>query len=85
MAFRVVWPSRVGEERSQSIEGFEAARLIADALNSYLKVVHVIDAETKEIVYSRRRTPETRFRSVLHRLRMRGSFLHKLNYHTHSS
>ena len=84
MAFRVVWPGRFGEESSQLIEGIEGARLIADALTSYLKIVHVVDAVTNEIVYSRRHGPETRLRSVAHRLWTQGSSVFKLTHHPRS-
>ncbi len=80
MAFRVVWPGRFGEESSQSMDGLEGARLIADALTSYLKIVYVIDADTNEIVYSRRHESETRLRAVAHRLWTQGSFLFNLTH-----
>lgn len=84
MAFRVVWPGRSGEDSSQLIDGLEGARLIADALTSYLKIVYVIDAETNEIAYSRRHDPETRLRSIARRMWTQGSVLVKLTHRPHS-
>ncbi len=60
MAFRVVCPGPLGEESSQAIEDLEGARLIADALASYMDTVCVINTETNKTVYSRRRKAETR-------------------------
>ena len=53
MAFRACWPGKSGEESSELVDGLEGARLVADALASYLKTVYVIDEETNEIVYAR--------------------------------
>jgi hypothetical protein len=53
MAFRACWPGKSGEESSELVDGLEGARLVADALASYLKTVYVIDEETNEIVYER--------------------------------
>lgn len=85
MAFRVVWPDRSGDESSQLIVGLGEARLIADAFTSYLRIVYVVDAETNEIVYSRRHARETRLRSISDRLWLRRSFLQKLTHHPRSA
>ncbi len=84
MAFRVVWPGRFGEDSSQLMDGLEGARLIADALTSYLKIVYVIDAETNEIVYSRRHDSETRLRAAAHRIWTQRSLLVKLTHRPRS-
>ena len=84
MAFQVVWRGKLGEQRSELIDELAGARLIADALASYQPIVFVIDAVTSKRAYSRCHKPETALHSFGHKLRIRGSFLHKLTHHAQS-
>ncbi len=82
MAFRVVCPGPLGEVTSLVIEDLEGARLIADALASYMDTVCVIDTETNKTVYSRRRKAETSAHEVGGRLSARRPFFfNKLTDH----
>ncbi len=78
MAFRVVWPGKLGEESSALVDELAGARLIADALASYQPTVYVIDAETSKRAYSRHHKPETGLHSVARRLWTQKSFLFEL-------
>ncbi len=80
MAFRVVWPGKLGEESSALVDELAGARLIADALASYQPTVYVIDAETSKRAYSRHHKPETGLHSVARRLWTQKSFLFKLTH-----
>lgn len=61
MSFRIVWDSGFGKVSSRPIGDLERARLIADSLAVNMNtVIQVVDAESKEIVYSASATPETR-------------------------
>lgn len=80
MAFRVVWPGKLGEQSSELVDELAGARLIAYALVSYQPIVYVIDAETSQRVYSRRHKPGTRLHSVARRLWTQKSFFLKLTH-----
>jgi hypothetical protein len=84
MAFRVIWPGKFGEQGSELVDSFEAARLLADALASYEPIVYVIDAETSKRAYSRRHKPEATLHSAGHKFWIRGSFLQKLIHRARS-
>ena len=67
MAFQVVWRGKLGEQRAELVDELAGARLIADALAAYQPIVHIIDATTRQSVYSRRHKPETTLSSVARR------------------